>query len=285
MAIDASKVKELRERTGLPMMECKKALVEADGDVDKAQDNLRKAGAKTQEKLAGREAKEGRVATYTSDDGKVGALVAIRCETEPVANNEQFQAFADAVVQVVASENPADADALGACALPGGGTVASGLTDLINSLRENISVGSFRRFENDAVAQYLHFDNKKAAMIALKGNSTSDEKVGALGKDLCMHVVFSQPKALAREDLDPAFVEKEKEIKLAQLKADPKNAKKPEEILEKIITGQMNKLYQENCFLEQAFIKDEKGASVADSVKNSGTGVTVEQYVYIATDA
>ena len=284
MAIDAAKVKELRERTGLPMMECKKALEEAGGDIEKSIEELRKRGAKAQEKLAGREARKGRIGNYVSDDGRIGALVTLRCETEPVANNDQFQVFVKQLVDIVVEERPADAESFKKCALPSGGTVADGLTELINQLRENMFLGPFARFEADAIGQYVHFDDKKAGMVALKGNSLSDEKVATVGKELGMHIVFSKPRALSRDDLDPEYLAKEKEIRLAAAKNDPKNAKKPPEILEKILEGQMNKLAKEICLLEQPFVKDDK-VSVEKHLKAIGAGVTIEKFIYAATDA
>ncbi len=285
MAVDAKKVKKLRELTGLPMMECKRALEATDGDVEKAHDELRKAGAKAQEKLAGRTAVEGRVASAMSADGKVGAVACVRCETEPVANNEMFVAFAEELVQVVLDQNPADADTLLATTLPSGGTVSEGVTGLVNQLRENISVGAFKRLEADAVCQYVHFDNKKSGIVALSGNSASDEGVAPLGKDLCMHIVFSKPACLSRDQIDSALVEKEREIRLAAAQNDPKNAKKPAEILGKIVEGQINKFIAERCFLEQVYIRAESNETVEKAVAASGTGTKIEDYAYVATDA
>jgi elongation factor Ts len=283
MAVEATKVKELREKTGLPMMECKKALEQSGGDVDKAYEELRKSGLKAQEKLAGRTADDGRVGSHISRDGKVGVLVALCCETEPVAKNEDFQKLLQDIVGVVAEKNPADLDALKALELPAGHTVQEGVTELVNKIRENITLGRFARFEADAVVQYVHFDNKKGAMVALKGGSIADAKVAEVGKDLGMHIVFSKPTALSRDKLDPKVVDKEREILLAAAKNDPKNAKKPAEILEKIIKGQVEKFVAAQCFLEQPFVKDEK-QSVEKYVKGSGTGVTVVDFAYVATD-
>ncbi len=288
MGIDPSKVKELRERTGLPMMECKNALQEAGGDTDAAIDLLRKRGAKAQEKLAGRQATLGRVASSISDDGRVGVLVTLCCETEPVSNNDNFVQFVESLPAVVAKERPADREAFLQSPLPAGGpgagnTVAGGITELVNQLRENISLGEFALFEADAIGQYVHFDNKKAAMVALKGKTLSDDKVAEVGKDLCQHIVFHKPKALSKDDLDPGFLAKEREILLEAAQNDPKNAKKPPEILVKIIEGQMNKIAKEVCLLEQPFIKEEK-SSVGNYLKSTGTGVSIEAFKYAATD-
>ncbi|MEE3054975.1 MAG: translation elongation factor Ts [Planctomycetota bacterium] len=284
MGIDAKSVKELREKTGLPMMECKQALEKADGDISLAIDELRKSGAKAEAKLAGRKAEQGLIGSYVSEDGKLGALVSVCCETEPVANNEDFQKFVQDLVEVIRDAKPADKEALLAAPMAAGGSVKDGVTELINRLRENITIGNFSLIEADAVVQYVHFDNRKAAMVGLAGGSTSDEQVATLGKDLGMHVVFSVPQCLSRDKLDPEIIAKEKEIRLAAAQNDEKNANKPEEILEKIVDGQINKFIAGQCFLEQEFIRDEEKRSVEASVEASGTGVSVIDYCYIATD-
>jgi elongation factor Ts len=284
MGIDAKSVKELREKTGLPMMECKQALEKADGDISLAIDELRKSGAKAEAKLAGRKAEQGLIGSYVSEDGKLGALVSVCCETEPVANNEDFQKFVQDLVEVIRDAKPADKEALLAAPMEAGGSVKDGVTELINRLRENITIGDFSLIEADAVVQYVHFDNRKAAMVGLAGGSASDEQVATLGKDLGMHVVFSIPQCLSRDKLDPELVAKEKEIRLAAAQNDEKNANKPEEILEKIVDGQINKFIAGQCFLEQEFIRDEEKRSVEASVEASGTGVSVIDYCYIATD-
>ena len=283
MAVDAKSVKALREKTGLPMMECKKALESSGGDVDQAYEDLRKAGLKAQEKLAGRKSEEGRVGSSVDADGKNGVLVALRCETESVAKNAAFQEFLDELTALIARENPADRDALEALTTASGATVDGSVTELVNQFRENINLGRFARCSADAVVQYVHFDNKKAAMVALEGGSVSDENVAELGKGLCMHVVFTQPKALSRDQLDPAVIEKEKEILLEAAKGDPKNAKKPAEILEKIIQGQINKFISQQCLLEQAYVRDEK-QTVEKFINGSGTGVKLVDFAYVATD-
>ena len=285
MPVQAKTVKELREKTGLPMMECKRALEETDGDVDKAIEELRKSGAKSVEKLQGRKADQGRVVSYISEDGKVGALISLRCETESVATNSDFCAFSQQLCDVLVKNNPADRDALLGASLDGGGTVNEGITDLVNRLRENITLGQFARFEADAVTQYIHFDNHHAGMVALSGGSTSDDTVSTIGKDICMHVVFAKPEYLSRDRFDENTIAKEREIRLAAAQNDPKNAKKPPEIMAKIVDGQINKFIAERCLLEQEFIKDDQKRSVEKSIEASGAGVTVSDFAYIATDS
>lgn len=287
MAVEASKVMALREKTGLPMMECKKALEKTGGDEERAYEELRKGGLKAQQKLAGRAAKEGRVSHLVSKDGRMGVLVALRCETEPVAKNEHFQSFLAELVEIVARDNPKDVEALKGLKTKAGHTVEEGLTELVNRIRENISLGRFARLEGDAIGQYVHFDGKKAAMVSLKGGSPSDPKVVEAGKDLSMHVVFAnstedtRPQSLSREGLDAQVVAKEREILLDTAKRDPKNANKPEQILKKIIEGQVDKFMAAKCLLEQPFIRDDK-QTVAQYLK--GCGLTVTGFAYIAAD-
>ncbi len=283
MSVDAKSVMELRKKTGLPMMDCKRALVEADGDGDKAYENLRKAGLKAVEKLSDRAADDGRVGAAVSDDGRVGALVVLRCETEPVAKNEKFVEILEQVTALVVEKAPADSEALGALKLASGETVEEARTELVNQIRENINLGSFERFESDAVVQYLHFDLKKAGMVAFKGGSAADAKVAEVGKDVCMHIVSQRPAALRRDRLDPAVIENEREIQLAQMKADPKNAKKPEEILKKIIEGKMDKFIASLCLLEQPFVKN-PDLTVEQYVAQSGGGIELVDFAYAATD-
>jgi elongation factor Ts len=289
MAVDPAKVKELREVTGLPMMECKKALEKTGGDIEKAQEELRKSGLKAQEKLAGRAATEGRVGSQVAADGRLGVLVALRCETESVAKNEQFQKLLVDLVQLATKGSIKTQAEMVEAKFPTGGTVGSAVTELINKIRENITLGRFARLDADAVVQYVHFDQKKAAMVALAGGSTSDPKVAELGKDLCMHVVFNHlrpetiPWSLDRSGVDPKAVEKERGILLETAKNDPKNAKKPEEILKKIIQGQVDKFIAAHALLEQPYIRD-PNATVAEHVKRSGTGVTVTGFANVSTD-
>ena len=283
MAIDAQKVKELREKTGLPMMECKRALEAANGDVEKAIENLRKAGMKAQAKLAGRTANQGLIGSRIGDDGRVGVLVALRCETEPVSKNEKFREVLEQIVDVVASDDPADRDALLEAKTASGATVEASITELINHIRENISLGRFARFEADAVVQYVHFDGKKAGMVAVNGGSRTDEAVVEMGNNIGQHIVFHRPESLSRDRLDPAIVENEKAIHLAAAKNDARNAKKPPEILEKIVSGQVEKFIASQCLVEQPYVKDDK-QTVAQYVKSVSPKLVLADFAYVATD-
>jgi elongation factor Ts len=284
MSVDAKTVQELREKTGLPMMECKRALVATGGDVQKAIDELRKSGAKAQDKLAGRKATEGRIASLVAPDCRSGTLVCVRCETDPVASNEAFQTFLGQVLEAVRQNHPKALDALLGLRLPSGGSVADGLTSLVNQLRENITIGGFAKLEGDAVGQYVHFDKKKAAMVSLRGAAGKDAKVQELAKDLCMHIVFSKPACLSKDKLDPAFVAKEREIILAKVKNDPRNASKPPQLLEKIVEGQfLKEVVASKCLLDQPYYRDDS-LSVTKQLAQAAPGVSVVDFVYLSTD-
>ena len=250
MAITAALVKELRERTGAGMMECKKALVECHGDIDAAAELMRKQGAAKADKKAGRVAAEGLIGIARSDDGKALAMVEINCETDFVAKDEHFKKFVAAVAEVALNHAPADVDALSAAPMPndgrGGGCVEEGRKALIAKIGENISVRRFQRLgTDDQFGVYVHGARIGVVVETRGGDET-------LAKDIAMHVAASKPMALDEASLDPVLVAKEKEILLAQV-AD---SGKPAQIMEKMVEGRMRKFFAENTLLGQAFVKD-----------------------------
>ena len=245
-AITASLIKELRERTGVGMMDCKKALNEADGDIELAIENLRKAGAAAAEKKAGRIAAEGVIATAQSEDGSVVALAEVNSETDFVAKDASFKAFADSVAQAVIDAAPADVEALNAASV-GDSSVEEARQALITKIGENLSVRRFERVNADGgnLGVYLH--GAKIGVIAkLKGGSVD------LAKDIAMHVAASRPNCISDADMPEALLAKEKEIFIAQAK----ESGKPDNIIEKMIEGRMKKFLKENTLLGQAFVKD-----------------------------
>mgnify|MGYP001473388970 CR=1 FL=1 len=254
--ITASMVKELRAKTDAPMMECKKALVEANGDMAQAEELLRvKLGSKAS-KAASRITAEGLVGVYISDDAKQGAMVEVNCETDFVAKNDEFIKFVDDVTRLVAEHNPADLDALGALPL-GGKTVEEFRAELIGRIGENITIRRFERFETDGrLSEYVH-----GGRIGVVVNHTGSDEVG---RDVAMHVAAMRPQALSREQLDPAVLERE--ARLAEEKA--KELGRPEHIIEKIVTGTVDKFVQETTLLGQAFVKDDK-KSVEQMLKDN----------------
>lgn len=249
MGISAAQVKELRERTGLGMMECKNALVESDGDMDKAIELLRKrAGAKL-EKKAGRIAAEGRVSTYVSDDRSLAAMAEVNCETDFVAKEHGFIAFANAVAACVATHNPADLPALLAVPLQAGqsGTVAQAAEHLVARLSEKIGVRRFVRYEASSgrLDSYVH-GARIGVLVELRGGDDT------LAHDIAMHVAAMRPEHVSEEDVPPGLVSKEKEILMEQVR----DSGKPPEIIEKMIAGRLNKYLNEISLLGQPFVKD-----------------------------
>ena len=256
--ISAKQVKELRDQTGCGMMECKNALVETDGDMEKAIVILREKGLATAAKKASRIAAEGFVGVY--NDGNVAAIVEVNCETDFVAKNPDFQAFANDIAALVAKTNPADLETLNASELKDGQTVEDVRTGLVAVIRENMTVRRFARMEGN-VATYLHMGGK----IGVVANFTAPID-SADGKSVCMQVASMNPAYLGKDNVPAEVIDGEKAIMVAQMQQDPKFANKPAQVLEKIVSGKLGKFYSENCLLEQEFILDESmtvGAFIA----------------------
>lgn len=259
MAFSAQDVKNLREQTGVGMMDCKKALTESDGDFEKAVEWLREKGLAAAQKKAGRIAAEG-MALADVFDG-VGAVVEVNAETDFVAKNELFVDFTKNVTLVVAKENPADVEALLACKYPGTElTVEQMQQEKVLVIGENIKVRRFARYADGFSVPYVHMGGRIGVLVNLDipAGFESKEEVVELGRDLAMQIAAMNPTYLDKSDVNPEVIEKEKEILLLQAKQDPKNAGKPENILEKMVTGRIGKFYEENCLLQQAFVKGDK---------------------------
>ena len=254
-AISASLVKELRERTGLGMMECKKALVEADGDIDKAIEDLRKSSGMKAAKKAGRTAADGVVSIKIADDNSYGVLVEVNSETDFVARDEGFLAFVSDVVAKAFAGKVTDVAALQA-------QVEEARQDLKKKIGENISVRRVEVMEGPVVGAYVHGNNRIAVLVAL---SAAD---GEVAKDVAMHVAAVNPQVVKPEDMPAEAVEKEKEIYAAQAR----ESGKPEEIIEKMIIGRMSKFLAENSLVEQAFVKDPE-IKVGKLVKDAGAEI------------
>ena len=267
MAVTAEAVKALRERTGAGMMECKKALVEANGDLEAAAEAMRKSGLAKADKKAGRIAAEGVVVIERSADGRSAALVEVNSETDFVAREKDFQSFAQDVARLALAAQPADLDALLAAKLSSGKTVEETRRELIARIGENIGV---RRFEIVAgaapLATYLH-GSRIGTVVVVEGG---DE---ALGRDLAMHVAAINPTYLASDDVPAEQVEKERAIFIAQAAADPKLAGKPQDVLVKATEGKLRKFLGEITLLGQPFVKDDK-QTVAQVLKAAGAKVT-----------
>lgn len=255
MAFTAKDVQTLRERTGVGMMDCKKALVETDGDMEKAIDILREKGLAAAAKKAGRIAAEGLVYAVVYEDKKVGVVVEVNSETDFVAKNADFQAFVQDVAAVIAEKAPASVEEL--LTLPmGAGDVAAVLREKILVIGENLSIRRFERYEGDCVA-YIHGGGRIGVLVKFEvTDGVEHDAVVACGKDVAMQIAALNPLYLSKESVPAADIDKEKEILVSQIKNDPKTANKPEQIIQKMVDGRIGKFYETNCLLEQAFVKD-----------------------------
>ncbi|MBQ9598905.1 MAG: elongation factor Ts [Clostridia bacterium] len=252
--ISASMVKELREATGCGMMDCKKALTETNGDMDKAIEFLREKGLATAAKKAGRIASEGIVKAYISDDRKVGVLVEVNSETDFVAKNDEFQGYVGKIAEIIADKAPADVEALKALEYESGTTVGDALTNLIAKIGENMNIRRFVRIAGNVCA-YIHGGGRIGVLVEAEG-SLADDAAYEAARDVAMQIAALNPLYLSKNTVPAEDVEKEKHIIMAQIKEDPKNAKKPDNIIEKMVGGKINKFYEQNCLLQQEFVKD-----------------------------
>jgi elongation factor Ts len=262
-AISASAVKDLREKTGVGMMEAKKALEEAAGDMEKAVDILRKKGLSAAAKKAARVASEGMIASYA--DGKIGVMIEVNSETDFVSKNDEFQAFAKGLARLVAEKSPADVTALSQLTLDGD-NVEARRNALVQKIGENISIRRFERLETkDSLAIYLH-GTRIGVMVEYVGGDDQ------LGKDLAMHIAAANPPYLSREAVPANTRERERSI----CEEQARQSGKPDNVIAKIVDGKMEKFYGDTCLLEQVFIKDPDGKQ---KVKNILKSATVKRFV------
>lgn len=252
MAFTAQDVKNLRERTGCGMMDCKKVLAEADGDMDKAAELLREKGMAAADKKAGRIASEGMVYAVSDLDSDLGVVIEVNSETDFVAKNEGFQKFVQDLAKVVMETNPADVDALMEAEM-GSGTVADELREKIQVIGENLKIRRFNRYCGKSCA-YVHGGGTHGVLVNFDTTPEVAAKPEfiAFGKDIAMHIAAENPTYVRREDVPAEVLDKEREI----LKAQALNEGKPENIAEKMVEGRVKKYYEQNCLLEQKFVKD-----------------------------
>ncbi|MGE4293214.1 MAG: translation elongation factor Ts [Desulfovibrio sp.] len=263
MAITAGMVKELREKTGAGMMDCKKALVEANGDMEEAVVYLREKGLAKAAKKAGRATSEGTIGLWIADDASAGVMVELLCETDFAAKNEEFTSFA--------ANLAVKAGALGAGKLEDMPEDAKDLTSLVSKIGENMQIGRFARIAVDGiVGSYVHANGKIGVLVGLKGGKPGEHD--QIAKDVAMQVAAANPLCVSPDQVPQELLDKEKEIYKAQAMEEGK----PAEIAEKIVLGRVSKYYKEVCLLEQPFIKDDKKA-IKDLLK--GTGITLETFV------
>ena len=258
--ITAAAVKALRDATGLPMMECKKALVASGGDMDAAKEQLAIAGKKMEEKQAGRATEAGRIAVYTDMDAGVGTIVELKCESAPVATNEEFVQLAnDLATQLATGPGAATPEELLSQPSPSkpGTTLKEQYEELYNRIRENFKLGRLERIDG-LCGGYAHHNGATGVILQIEGGNAE------LAKDICMHIAAMRPAALSKDDLDPALAEKEREILVEQAR----QSGKPEQIIEKMVEGRMRNFYAERCLLQQVFVKAEDGkTSVAKTAE------------------
>lgn len=267
MSITAEQVKQLRERTGAGMMECKKALVETNGDLDAAAELMRKQGLAKADKKAARVAAEGVVVTEKSADGRTAVLVEVNCETDFVAREAEFRDFAAAVAKVALAGGLTDVAALGNARLPSGETVDERRRALVAKIGENLSIRRIAlQSSNGFLGAYLH-GSRIGTLVAIEGGT--DE----LARDLAMQVAASNPRFLSASEVPAEELERERGIAIDQLKLDPKNANKPEAMLGKIVEGKVAKVFAEQALLTQLFVKDDK-LTVEKLLKSANAKIT-----------
>ena len=269
MAITAAMVKELREMTGAGMMDCKKALTEADGNMEKAVEILREKGLAASAKKAGRIASEGMVEIFLSEDNKVGAIVEVNSETDFVAKNQIFRDYVAAVAKQASETTAADMDAFfeEKWALDNQYTVREALSQQVAVIGENLNIRRFEKYEKaqaGKLVSYIHGGGRIGVMIELACENEAEELV-ELGKNIAMQIAALNPKFITEADVPAEFIAKETEILTVQAKNDPKNAKKPDNIIAKMIEGRLKKELKEFCLVEQPYVKD--------------TDMTVQQYI------
>ena len=271
MEIKASMVKELRDKTGAGMMDAKKALVEANGDMEKASEILRQKGIASADKKMGRIAAEGVVSTYIK--GNTGAMVEVNCETDFVAKNEGFKALANEIAKVIVDKNPENLDALNKAQTSDGTVVEEYIKAQIAKIGEKITIRRFTRYDDDSmVSTYVH-NNKIGVLLEVKAQNDNDE-TRTIAKDICLHIASSAPEFVSREQIPAEVIAEEKRIEMG--KEDL--AKKPENIREKIVEGRINKLMASRCLLEQPFVKN-PDETVEQLIQGKMTVVKFERYV------
>ena len=282
MNFTAKDVADLRAKTGCGMMDCKKALTEAEGDVEKATEILREKGLAASVKKASRIAAEGVAYAMVSECGKVGVVIEVNAETDFVAKNAQFIDFVKTCAETVIYENPADVEALLAAKAHGSDmTVDAMLKDKILTIGENIKIRRFVRYEGDCVA-YVHGGGSIGVLVRFETENIPAEVLNECGKDVAMQIAALNPAYLDKSTVPAEALDKEKEILMVQIQNDPKNSKKPQNIIEKMVTGRIGKFYENNCLLQQAFVKNgdlSVEQYIAEEAKKAGGTMKVTDFV------
>ncbi len=272
--ISAADVKKLRDLTGAGMMDCKKALTEAEGDFDKAIEYLRKKGQKLSEKRADREANEGVVLAITSDDKKKGVIVRLGCETDFVAKNQDFVNLTQKFADIALANMPADKDAFLALPFADGLTVGEKVTEQVGVIGEKVEISAYEKLEAETVCPYIHMGNRAGVLVGLNKEVSEDAYAG--GRSVAMQVAAMHPIAVDKDGVDQETVQKEIEIGKEQARQEGK----PEQMLEKIAMGKLNKFYKEKTLLHQQFVKDNK-KSVLQYLQTFDKDLTVTDFKHV----
>ncbi len=270
MSISAKEVNELRKATGAGMMDCKKALVESDGDFDAAVEILRKKGQKVAAKRADKESSEGAVFVSTNADSSEGFMFALNCETDFVAKNDEYIKLGESIIKAVASEKPANVEAIMSLNV-NGRPVSDHITDMIGKIGEKVEISAYEHVKGEKVVPYIHLGNKLGVLVAMK--NAGGASVEDAAKDVAMQIAAMNPVALDKDGVDESIIQKEIEIGKDQAKAEGK----PENLLEKIAMGKLNKFYKDNTLLNQDFVKD-GSMSVSKYLDSISKGLTVSDF-------
>ncbi|MBN2790764.1 MAG: translation elongation factor Ts [Candidatus Delongbacteria bacterium] len=273
--ITAKMVGDLRKSTGSPMMDCKKALAEANGDMDEAVKILREKGMAKAAKRLGNETKEGRIFCKMSDDSKIVSMLQLTCETEPVTNTEKFVEFGEKVSDLIFNDQADKIESE---------EITEELIEARAKLGENITVMDHTRIVGDKVAYYIHSNKKVGVVLDLEIEDKAkadDDKINELAKNLTLQIASLAPRSISEEDLDPEFVKSELELIKSMLKEDPKNKNKPENILDMIVEGRKGKILADVCLLEQEYVKEKMQVKelIANVAKEAGTKIAVKKFV------
>ncbi len=270
MAITAQEVNKLRQMTGAGMMDCKKALTEAEGDFEKAVDILRKKGQKVSASRADRETKEGVVVTNVSEDGKKGTLLSLTCETDFVAKNDEYVAFANTLLDMAVAAGATTVEEIHALPFENI-TIAEKIVEMTGKIGEKIEISNYEVINAETVVPYIHSNGKLGVLVGLV--NTSGSNVEEAGKDVAMQIAAMNPVAVDKDGVDSSTVEREIEVGKEQARAEGK----PEEMLEKIAMGKLNKFYKENTLLSQIFVKD-NSKTIAQYLNDVSKGMTVSAF-------
>ncbi|MEM9674647.1 MAG: translation elongation factor Ts [Cyclobacteriaceae bacterium] len=276
MAITAQEVNKLRQMTGAGMMDCKKALVEADGDFDKAIEILRKKGQKVSASRSDRETSEGVVFTKTSDNQKEAVLISLNCETDFVAKNDEFLSTGEEILNVAFNEKPSSVEELKKLKL-GDMTIEEKLTELVGKIGEKIDIGAYEVMKGEVVVPYIHANKKLGVLVALENTGGQGEEAG---KDVAMQIAAMNPVALDESQVDQSTIDRELEIGREQAKAEGK----PEHILDKIAQGKLNKFFKDNTLVHQPFVKD-SSMNVSQYLDSVNKGMKVTEFKRVSVSA